>query len=61
MQNPQFASPLNHTESTIASWAGRLGISEHALDLYLAADVIDLHIDSFIWTRMCGYRLDRRH
>jgi len=44
-----------------ADWAHRLNISEHAVDLYLAADVIDLHIDSFIWTRLFGYRLDRRH
>jgi membrane dipeptidase len=45
----------------VTSWASRLNVSAHALDLYLAADVIDLHIDSFIWTRLCGYRLDRRH
>jgi membrane dipeptidase len=61
VQSPHIASPRNRTESTVADWAGRLGISQHALDLYLAADVVDLHIDSFIWTRLCGYRLDRRH
>ena len=47
--------------SDTARWADRLGISQHAVDLYLAGDVIDLHVDSFIWTRLCGYRLQRRH
>jgi len=44
-----------------AGWATALGISREAVDLYLGSDVIDLHIDSFIWTRVFGYRLDRRH
>ena len=44
-----------------AGWAAALGISREAVELYLASDVIDLHIDSFIWTRVFGYRLDRRH
>ena len=29
--------------------------------MYLAADVVDLHIDSFIWRRLLGYRLQERH
>jgi membrane dipeptidase len=44
-----------------AAWARALAISRDAVDLYLASDVIDLHIDSFIWTRVLGYRIDRRH
>ncbi len=32
-----------------------------ATALYRESDVIDLHIDSFIWTRVFGYRLDKRH
>ena len=44
-----------------AGWAGSLGISREAVDLYLASDVIDLHIDSFIWHRVFGYDLRRRH
>ena len=44
-----------------AGWARQLGISREAVELYLASDVIDLHVDSFIWTRVFGYRLDRRH
>ncbi len=42
-------------------WAESLGISREAVDVYLGADVIDLHIDTFIWTRVFGYDLRRRH
>ncbi|MCC6214892.1 MAG: membrane dipeptidase [Polyangiaceae bacterium] len=42
-------------------WARELGISRAAVDLYLASDVIDLHVDSFIWNRIFGYRLERSH
>jgi membrane dipeptidase len=42
-------------------WADALGISREAVELYLASDVIDLHVDSFIWTRIAGYDLTRRH
>jgi len=38
-----------------------LRISREAAELYLASDVIDLHVDSFIWTRIFGYDLGRRH
>jgi len=44
-----------------AAWAESLGISREAVDLYLASEVIDLHIDSFIWTRVFGYDLCARH
>jgi len=39
------------------SWAKELGISRAAVDLYLASDVIDLHVDTFLWTRQYGYDL----
>ncbi len=42
-------------------WADSLGISREAVEIYLGADVIDLHIDTFIWTRIFGYDLRRRH
>ncbi len=42
-------------------WARELGISRAALDLYLASEVIDLHLDSFIWSRLFGYDLRARH
>ena len=44
-----------------AAWAKSLDVSREAIDLYLDSDVIDLHIDSFIWTRIFGYDLTRRH
>ena len=44
-----------------AGWARALGVSREAIDVYLASDVIDLHIDSFIWTRIAKYNLLARH
>jgi len=44
-----------------ALWADFLGISRAAVDVYLASDVIDQHIDSFLWHRMGGYDLHRYH
>lgn len=43
------------------AWARALGISRAAVDLYLASEVIDLHVDSFIWHRLLGRSLTRRH
>jgi len=43
------------------TWARELGISREAAELYAASDVIDLHIDTFIWTRIFGYDLRKRH
>jgi len=42
-------------------WASALGVSLEAIELYLSSDVIDLHVDTFIWTRLLGYDLRRRH
>jgi hypothetical protein len=36
-------------------------LSSEALALYRASDVFDLHVDTFIWTRVFGYDLLRRH
>lgn len=38
-----------------------LGVSREAADLYLTSDVIDLHVDSFIWTRIFGYDVRKLH
>lgn len=43
------------------AWAKDLGISREAVELYLASNVIDLHLDTFIWNRIFGYDLTRRH
>jgi len=44
-----------------AAWARSLGISREAVELYLATDVIDLHLDTFIWNRILRYDLRKRH
>jgi membrane dipeptidase len=44
-----------------AAWARELGISRDAVELYLASDVIDLHVDSFIWHRILGRDITHRH
>jgi len=36
-------------------------LSQAAIELYGESDVIDLHVDTFIWTRVFGYDLLRRH
>ena len=38
-----------------------LGISQAAAELYLTSHVVDLHLDTFIWTRVFGYDLTKRH
>src|SRR2546422_11738329 len=43
------------------AWAKELGISNEAVQLYAASDVVDLHLDSFIWQRIFGYDLKKRH
>lgn len=52
----ELAQP-DHPEKLAAS----LGISREAAELHLSSDVIDLHVESFIWTRIIGYDLARRH
>jgi membrane dipeptidase len=44
-----------------ATWARQLSISREAVELYLESEVIDLHLDTFIWARLFGYDLGRRH
>lgn len=44
-----------------ATWARQLSISREAVELYLQSEVIDLHLDTFIWARLFGYDLTRRH
>lgn len=42
-------------------WARRLGVAREAVEVYLSSDVIDLHLDSFIWNRILRYDLRKRH
>jgi membrane dipeptidase len=41
--------------------AQRLGISHEAVELYLRSEIVDLHIDTFIWQRIFGYDMRKRH
>jgi membrane dipeptidase len=50
-----------HTRPDPTQLAAHLNISRQAVDIYLNSDVIDLHVDSFIWTRLAGYALQKRH
>jgi membrane dipeptidase len=52
---------LEPDASDTQAWANALGVSREAAELYLTSDVIDLHVDSFIWTRVIGYDLRRHH
>ena len=37
------------------------GLERAAREIYSAADVIDLHLDTFIWKRIGGYDFTKRH
>lgn len=51
----------SHDRSSLKRHAATLGVSQGALDLYLESEIIDLHIDSYIWHRVFGYDLRKRH
>ncbi len=53
--------PLDDPGTDPAAWAQTLGISAEAVSLYLASDVIDLHIEPFLWKRLVGYDFLRAH
>ncbi len=44
-----------------ARWASSLGISREAMELYCSCDVIDQHIEPFLWKRLTGYDFLRPH
>jgi membrane dipeptidase len=50
-----------HLAGDPAGWARSLGISREAVEVYLASESIDLHVDSFIWNRILRYDLRARH
>jgi len=56
-----MAPPVSALTWEPGAWARRLGVSREAIDIHLAAGVVDLHVESFVWTRVFGYRLDRSH
>lgn len=42
-------------------WVRALGISREAAEIHATSEVLDLHLDSFIWQRILGYDLRARH
>lgn len=42
-------------------FAKKLGISKEALELYFDCEVIDPHTVSYIWKRVFGYDLEKKH
>jgi membrane dipeptidase len=44
-----------------AERARALGISREAVEIWDASEVVDAHVESFVWTRVAGYDLGRRH
>jgi membrane dipeptidase len=55
------ARGLSEPSSDPAVVARRLGISREAVELHQAIGWFDLHVESYIWTRVAGYDLARRH
>ncbi len=43
------------------TWVQRLGITPEAAELHADSDVVDLHVDSFIWSRLLAYDPRLRH
>lgn len=43
------------------AWARALAISREAIDIYLGSDVLDLHVETYIWQRVFGYEMRKRH
>lgn len=41
--------------------AEALSISNEAMEIYASSEVIDLHVDTFIWSRIFRYDMTRRH
>lgn len=48
-------------EPSVELFTERLGISRAAAELYLASDVVDLHLESFSFYRALGYHPYKRH
>src|SRR5437867_7216768 len=61
MTESRTDEPAQADFPTGAQARGHPGVSHEAIDVYASSDVIDLHIESFIWTRLAGYDLWRRH
>lgn len=52
-------APPETADQDTKAWASQLGVSREAVELYRSSETFDLHVDSFIWTRVFGYDLLR--
>ncbi|MEN8181530.1 MAG: membrane dipeptidase [Myxococcota bacterium] len=55
------APAWNDSPGDLVARANALGVSREAVELCSGCDVLDLHLDSFIWKRLFGYDLHSRH
>jgi len=55
-ERPDRLPPLTPGERARA-----LGVSREAIELCDACDVVDAHVESFVWSRVLGYDLGQRH
>jgi len=58
MRAVNAASPATRDPGDVAR---SLGVSREAVELCWSAETVDLHIDSFIWSRVFGYDVTKRH
>ncbi|HSC88549.1 MAG TPA: membrane dipeptidase [Polyangiaceae bacterium] len=58
---PRNPSLGPYERPTVERLVEQLSISRAAAELYLASEVIDLHVESFSFTRSFGYDLRKRH
>ncbi len=56
-----FSPAITDHRDDPKAWARALGVSEHAVALYLASEVVDLHIDLYVPARLYGYDVHKRH
>jgi membrane dipeptidase len=48
-------------DDAVERWTRDLGLTRAAAELHRACDVIDLHVDSYLWTRLLGFDFAVRH
>jgi membrane dipeptidase len=60
-QAPGRSLPYVDHRQSPAAWARSLGISTHAVELYLDSHVLDLHNDLYVPARLYGYDVFRAH
>lgn len=61
MARRAYARRRRLSTSDATAIAARLGCSAEAVALAHASDVVDLHLDTFIWARVLGYDVRRHH